>query len=227
MLSEKAFSIALIISLAVHGAIFFQRLNLSISSKAKKEQRLELRYVKNPPKIKRDNISKAVLKKEPFLKCHPKITAEFKKFPPSISREDIFKKTNTVISQGPVFVKPELMRPDIIAVKKKISLPALALEKIDNPAYVSYYQIVREKIKRAAYQNYTRNETGTVYLSFVISGFGELKNIQLIEEKSSPNMYLRDVALRSLSDVVSFPAFPKELDYPQLSFNVIISFEIE
>ncbi|MDI6758435.1 MAG: hypothetical protein QMD94_01995 [Candidatus Omnitrophota bacterium] len=222
MFSEKVFQIALIISLTVHGVVLFQNLNFSISPKAKTEQRLELRYIKNPPKIKRDT-PKAALKKEPFLKCHPKIRAEFKAPP----QEDIFKKANTVISQRPIFIKPELMKTDIIAVKKKISLPAVALEKINNPAYISYYQIVREKIKRAAYQNYTRNETGEVYISFIISSFGELKNIQLIEEKSSPSMYLRDVALRSLSDTSGFPAFPKELDYPQLSFNVIISFEIE
>ena len=42
----------------------------------------------------------------------------------------------------------------------------------------------------------------------------------------SGNPYLRDIALRSIK-ASSFPNFPKELDYLQLTFNVVISFEIE
>jgi len=35
------------------------------------------------------------------------------------------------------------------------------------------------------------------------------------------------VAEKSIFDASPFPAFPKDLDYPELSFNVIISFQIE
>jgi TonB family protein len=86
---------------------------------------------------------------------------------------------------------------------------------------------VREKIRRAAYQNYTRIETGEVYVSFIISNDGYLKEIKLIPEKSSPIPYLRETALKSIKEASPFPNFPKDLDYPQLSFNVVISFEIE
>jgi TonB family protein len=125
------------------------------------------------------------------------------------------------------FSKPIFTNPEMTAFKKKISLPAIEMAKIDNPSYISYYQIVREKIRRSAYQNYTHNETGEVYVSFIISNDGYLKDVHLVEEKTTVNDYLKDIALRSIRDASPFPNFPKELDYPQLSFNIIISFEIE
>jgi len=73
------------------------------------------------------------------------------------------------------------------------------------------------KIRRCAYQNYSRTETGEIYLSFVIGQDGSLRDLRLVEEKSTPNYYLRDIALRSIRAASPFPAFPKELDYPQLS----------
>ena len=228
MFSDKAFTITLVLSAIVHGVILFQNpnLNVNIFPKDKKEPILEVSYVKSPQETK--EYSKTTPpKKEPFLKLSSKITATKITPPPYIDRENIFKKNREIISQKYAFYKPAFVKPDIIAVKKKISLPPIDLDKIDNPSYISYYQIVREKIRRAAYQNYTRAEVGEVYLSFLIFSDGSLKAMQLIEEKSSSSPYLRGIALRSIKEASPFPNFPKELDYPQLSFNVVISFEIE
>ena len=228
MFSDKAFTITLALSVITHGIILFQNpnLNLSIFPKDKKEPVLEVSYVKSPQETK--EYSKTTLsKKEPFLRLSSKITANKTNPPPFIDRESIFKKNREIISQKYVFTKPAFAKPDIIAVKKKITLPPIDLDKINNPSYISYYQIVREKIRRAAYQNYTRAEVGEAYLSFLIFSDGSLKAVQLIEEKSSPSTYLKEIALRSIKEASPFPNFPKELDYPQLSFNVVISFEIE
>ena len=56
---------------------------------------------------------------------------------------------------------------------------------------------------------------------------GNLKDVRYIEDKSSPSYYLKDVSMRSIREAAPFPAFPNDLDYPQLSFNVIISFQID
>jgi len=229
MLSDKTFSITLILSIITHGVILFQSPNLNILPKDKKETILEVRYVKSPQETQatKEYPKTTLPKKEPFLKLSSKITATKITPPPFIDREGIFKKSKESISKEYVFTKPAFAKPDIIAVKKKITLPPIDLDKINNPSYISYYQIVREKIRRAAYQNYTRAEIGEAYLSFVISSDGSLKAVQLIEEKSSPSPYLREIALRSIKEASPFPNFPKELDYPHLSFNVVISFEIE
>ncbi len=153
---------------------------------------------------------------------------------------DIAEKRNQLLSidkqasksrenalKGPLLTKSYLKKPEIVSVKKKISFLSVDKEKTHNPTYTSYYQVVREKIKHAAYQGYTRTEMGEVYLSFVISSDGDLKQMRIVDEKSSFSPYLRDIALKSVKHAGPFPKFPKELDYPQLSFNVIVSFEIE
>ncbi len=228
MFSDRTFQIAFLLSLITHGIILFQNpnLNLNIFSINKKEQNLEVRYLKSPAETKE---SPKIMepKKEPLLKLPSKITVAKTAPPPFIDKESIFKKSKEIISKEFAFTKPTFIKPDVIAIKKKITLPPIDLDKVNNPSYISYYQIVREKIRRAAYQNYTRVEVGEVYLSFVILSDGTLKEIRLVEEKSSSIPYLREIALRSIKEASPFPNFPKELDYPHLSFNVVISFEVE
>jgi TonB family protein len=226
MFSDRVFQIAFLLSLITHGVILFQHSNFVTLSRNQKEQKLEVSYLKNPPATKEEPRN-FIPKREPFLKLPARITLDKRTPPPFVDRESIFKRNKEINPSNYAFNKPALIKPDIIAIKKKITLPPIDMDKINNPSYISYYQTVREKIKRAAYQNYTRTETGEVYATFIISDDGYLKDIKLVDEKSSPNQYLRNIALRSLKDASPFPNFPKELDYPNLTFNVVISFEIE
>ncbi len=219
MFSDKIFQLTVIISLIAHSIILFgaPALNLNILPVNKKEGNLQVSYVKNT----------APNNKELLLKLPSKIAISRMPLSPFKENEGIFQKRNETILQGHNFTKPAFIKPDVIAVKKKITLPPIDIDKINNPSYISYYQIVREKIRRAAYQNYSRTEVGEVYLAFAILSDGSLKKIQLVEEKSSSNLYLRGVALKSIKEASPFPDFPAELDYPELSFNVVISFEVE
>jgi outer membrane biosynthesis protein TonB len=227
MNQDKVFQIALIISLIAHSTIFLNSPNFNLFPTHKKESKIEIVYLKAPPQIP-ERKKQLSLKKEIILRSSPKIrTADKIMDAPAPNREGIFNRLKLTVNKESEFVKPTVIKPDIIAVKKKITLPPIEINKINNPSYVGYYQIVREKIRRAAYYNYTHTEIGEVYLAFVITADGALKDVRLMEEKSSQNIYLKDIALRSIKDAAPFPSFPKDLDYPQLSFNVIISFEIE
>lgn len=221
MFSNKVFQIALLASIITHGVILFQNINLPSFSTKQKEEKLEIRYIEQPKKPK--EAPKPIRPKKELLSV--------KRPPPpfiDIDKENTFKKDKKVgLPDSAPLIKPAFTKPDIIEIKKEITLPPVDIDKIKNTSYLSYYQIVREKIKRTAYQNYTRTEVGEVYLTFVISKDGYLRDIRLIEDKSSSNPFLRDIALRSIKQASPFPNFPKELDYLQLSFNVIISFEIE
>jgi TonB family protein len=227
MFSERAFQITLVISLLVHGFILLQNPNLNLFPKLKGDQKIEVNYVKTPKETETVEKSEASPKKEPLLKLPERITVNKRPPPPFIDKESIFKDNKSITEKDISFAKPAFLKPDIIAIKKKITLPPIELDKINNPTYLSYYQIVREKIKRAAYQNYTGKEVGEVTVSFVILNDGTLTELKLIEEKSNQSLYLREVALRSIKDASRFPVFPKELDYPQLSFHLSITFEIE
>ncbi len=155
------------------------------------------------------------------------ITGE-KKPPPFIDKQqEIALRSRENAPKSLSLIKPYLMKPEIVSIKKKISFLSVDQDKAHNPLYLNYYQVVREKIEHAAYQNYTRIELGTVSISFVISSDGNLKQTRIIDEKSSFSPYLREVALKSVKNAAPFPGFPKDLNYPQLSFNVSISFQKE
>jgi TonB family protein len=235
MVSDRVFQFTLLISAALHLAVLLQNNYLSHPTRPnnkKKDDLLEINYLQ---KVFEKDITQA---KDPGLKLGivPSVTSRIaaakKAPPPFIDRRGILKEKNSpLLTRKSLFApsvlkKPEI-KPDIIAVKKKISLPHVDIDKISNPSYLSYYQIIREKIRRCAYRNYATSNTGEVYISFIVSSAGYLEEARLVEEKSSADVYLTEIALKSVNDASPFPKFPTELDYFQLSFNVIISFEIE
>ncbi|MFA4983936.1 MAG: TonB family protein [Candidatus Omnitrophota bacterium] len=231
MLSDRIFLTALAISIFIHGVIIFHAPGFNpfcFNLKKKAEENTEIRYLKKEPEIN-DIRQKTPRKADLPLKIPSRFSASRVAPPPfiNIDKETLARKDRKILSRQPEFNKPVLTKPDVIAVKKRITMPAVDIDKINNPSYLSYYQIIREKVRRAAYQNYTHNDTGEVYLSFVVSRNGFLSDMRLVEEKSSASSYLREIALRSIREASPFPAFPKDLDYPRLSFNVIISFEVE
>ena len=230
MTSNRALQIAFLISLVTHAAVVSQNPGYLFFSSPRENRKITLNYVKTPPKENKTNPGTSAAKQareEPLIKIPPKISMDKRFPPPFIDKDEMFKASNPDIRNDLSFNKPALIKPDIIAIKKRVSLPAVDLDKINNPSYINYYQVVREKIRRAAYQNYNRVETGEVYITFIISKEGYLNDIRLVTEKSSDNIYLKSIALASVQNAAPFPNFPKELDYPQLSFNVVISFEVE
>ena len=231
MHTEKIFKVSLAASFAMHAVILFQNPNLSLFSFQRKEPSVELRYIpapKNEAKAPKKTIT--IQKNDPFLKLPPKVSMDPVSPAPYQNRDKLLAPQKMITSQTRL-AKPSLIKPDIITIKKRISLPSVKptedATKISNPSYINYYQMVREKIRRAAYQNYTHNRTGEVYITFLVANDGHIKEVRLIEERSSAEAYLKDIGLRSIRDASPFPNFPKELDYAELSFNVIISFEIE
>ena len=221
---------ALLVSAAVHIAVLSQNTSFSLLSPfTKKEEKIEVTYLKHPVPQKKAglNIRPILPKSEPFLKLPTKITVDNRVPPAYIDKEKMFNREKQLNLRDSTLMKPVSSKPDVISIRKKITLPPVDLDKINNPSYVSYYQIVREKIRRSAYQNYTHTDTGEVYVTFVISNDGYLKESRLVEEKSSAAAYLHEIALKSVKEASPFPNFPKELDYHELSFNVVISFEIE
>jgi len=220
----------ILVSTAVHVAVLSQNTSFSLfPSFNKKEEKIEVTYLKQPTPQKKPslNIRPILPNSEPFLKLPAKITVDSRAPLAYIDKEKMFSREKQLNLRDSSLMKPVSVKPDIISIRKKITLPPVDLDKINNPSYVSYYQIVREKIRRAAYQNYTHTDTGEVYVTFVISNDGYLKASRLVEEKTTAAAYLHDIALKSVKEASPFPNFPKELDYPELSFNVVISFEIE
>ncbi|MDD5568452.1 MAG: TonB family protein [Candidatus Omnitrophica bacterium] len=228
MIFNRTLQIAFIVSFATHIVVVAQNPGNMFFPQAPKAKKLEINYIKTTAKVNAQAPKKTVNPaSEPLLDLSSKINLSKRNPPPFIDREVLSKVNTRAMRKEMLFDKPALVKPDIIAVRKKITLPAVDMAKIGNPSYIGYYQVVREKIRRSAYQNYNRSDTGEIYVTFVISNAGYLNDVRLVEEKSRGADYLKEIALASVRNAAPFPKFPKELDYSQLSFNVVISFEVE
>jgi TonB family protein len=228
MILNRTLQLSFLASITIHLIIVLQGFTFNAIITKKSPKKIEISYIKNSSKEVRKDIKLGSAKKEPLLDMNAKVGLDKRIPPPFIGKEENLRPIKQSVRQDFVFSKPDLIKPEAIVIKRKVSLPAIIdMAKIDNPSYVSYYQLVREKIRRAAYQNYSSNETGEAYVTFIISSEGYLKDVRLVDEKSSASSYLRQIALDSVANAAPFPKFPKELDYPRLTFNVVISFEIE
>jgi len=235
MNSNHLLRYTLLVSFLVHGMVVFQSPRFNPFTPAPTVQEIAVRYIKEAPQSKPlpKNLTdsgrqKLIPMNEPFLRLDSQIVTGTRSAPlPYVEPVNLASGLKALPNKPAEFSKPIFTSNEITAIKKKITLPEMNTPKINNPSYINYYQIVREKIRRSAYQNYVHNITGEVYISFIISNDGYIKDVRLIEDRTSANSYLKDVALKSVWGASPFPNFPKELDYPQLSFNIIISFEIE
>lgn len=132
---------------------------------------------------------------------------------------------------GSVRKKSGLTRIKTPVIREKslsgiVSFPEANSPFAKNPAYMSYYDVIREEIKAIASLNSPLMAEGEVYLTFILDSNGQLKALKLIEEKSVPDQELRRLAYDFVKQAAPFPPFPSDLKHSQLSFNVIIEFRL-
>lgn len=95
----------------------------------------------------------------------------------------------------------------------------------ENPAYMEYYRLVREKVRASTFHNYDSNRQGEIFASFMVLKDGTLKNIE-VNPKAAASKTLRKIALKSIKNAAPFPAFPQELkSYHYLRFVIPIYFK--
>ena len=223
MFLDKSLRIALLISVIFHTVVFLPLPHFRNLSVQKKLPSLKITYLA-PEKVSL---------REPLVKDnYPKLAKQTNEKDVAVKPEI---KTDWTLKGPDKPLKQEEAKPqnyqlaNTTAATKytKIEIPP-ELPREKETLYLNYYQSIRQKIRTFVVKNYPRFiACGEVCLYFVLSSSGRLKEINVIEERSSPNELLREIAEKSLRDASPFSAFPKDLDQPQLSFNVIISFELE
>lgn len=120
--------------------------------------------------------------------------------------------------------KPEHMRT--MELSHRISIIPIKSEKINNPVYAAYNEMVRDRIKEKVYDNYDKMEMGTVYLTFLLDDHGVLKAAQIIPEKTHASAHLQEIAMRSLREASPFPAFLKGMSLSEYPFNIEIQYQV-
>jgi hypothetical protein len=120
--------------------------------------------------------------------------------------------------------KPERMRT--MESSYRVSITPIKSEKINNPVYAAYNEMVRERIKERVYANYDKMERGTVYLTFLLDEHGVLKAARIIGEKTDASDHLQEIAIRSLREASPFPPFLKGMNLTEYPFNIEIQYEV-
>ena len=129
--------------------------------------------------------------------------------------------TNKNISS---FRKPQIITKN---TKKIVFSESFHLEKSlrKNPAYMNYYRLIREKIRKNTYSYYKNDDKGKVFLNFVVLKSGELQSLFLGPD-SVASSSLKEITLASVKNAAPFPPFPEELkSYAHLKFSIPIYFK--
>lgn len=211
MSESKTFQIAVLVSVVVHSVFLISLPSIPFTPTKRSLEKLKITYYE----VKK--------KAEPIVRKLP-----------DIKKEEILKPLKPV-SKEPKKVKSEEKEKGLTSVKEvkeKEFEKVIAEEKDDarKATYISYYKAVREKIRQFADRNYPKNRVlgeGEVFLSFVVASSGELLRVRVVNERSSDNSLLRNIAINSIRDACPFPPFPKGMNQYQITFNVVISFELD
>ena len=200
---DKSLTVALLISAIFHLAIILPLPYFNRSLVKKSPYAIKITYL----------AAEEIALKDVRRKAKPLAAIQHK----APKKEDLKPKPLDDLTH---FAKPT---PEHLAIEIPPELP-----KEKEALYLNYYQSIREKIRKIVLNNYPRYiACGEVCLYFVLTSNGELKEIRVVEERSSQNRLLKEIAERSVYQASPFLAFPNDLNQPQLSFNVIISFELE
>ena len=146
----------------------------------------------------------------------------FKEPPPYLDlKKDILDIQKT---KERIFTKPET-KNSLTNIKEVVFLKSK--DDMDSfPAYINYYEEIREKVKNAAYNSFRSRSTGRIYLNFTLDNSGNLVNIYLNNSTSTSSAILKRVAKDSVETSSPFPKFPKELgQFKTLTFNLAIHFK--
>ena len=230
-MTNKFFYICCIISLLLHIATIQIFLSRKAAFKKKSTEPMEVVYKKiNPSQLQKAKSEPAQAVKVLKNKMETPL-----KGVDILTKKDSLKST---ISQEPFDVSKfsgklhseKKQAPKILLSDHgpKITIPLLKTEKITNPQYLNYNDRIRQKIRQRAYQyaNDPDFQKGEVYLTFVLESNGDLKETKIVNNKTFANDYLRRVGLKSIEESSPYPPFPKDFNYPELTFNVVISFEL-
>lgn len=220
-MEDKIFRIAIIISLIIHLAVFV-RFYVDKKDLLVVKKDPEVSYKIERP-VRKASESEVLARKVESIAPNKDVLG-VPQLPPAPSSKNFFKETGNMEDSFKMFDrKPERIKG--AKVTKEVSVPMLKSEKINTPSYVTYYQIVRDRIRERAYMNYTKLSVGEVYLTFIIRADGALVALQILPDKTTANQFLEEVGLKSVQEAGPFPPFPQDLSYPELTFNVSISFQ--
>ena len=233
MYENKSFQLAVLISILIHFAVFLSAPHMGVISIKEAMPVIKITYVKPKDVVK--NIGKIIGQKPQYLP--PPLEPQAL---PDVKKDDIINPPETEVPVVPKQAEREAAGSDtqvssgraVIQNNSGKKFETIINEEKDSgrkATYISYYRSVREKIRYYADRNYIREGStgeGEVFLSFTVTSKGELLQVAVIEKRSIEDPLLRNIAINSVRDASPFPVFPQGMNQYQITFNVVISFEL-
>lgn len=109
--------------------------------------------------------------------------------------------------------------------RKQIVITPMTSEKINNPAYAQYSDMVRARIEEKFYALYDRQGSGRVFLTFVVGQDGRLKDFQIIDEKTDASEHIQELSLMGLKQASPFPPFYKGMALLEYTFKIEVQYQ--
>ena len=164
--------------------------------------------------------------------------------PPAMSKEETVRETlfqkeavikgseqavGRITGHLPVSLPVSQIPRDTLPQKGTLSeeeiITGLHLSNEEKPLYLTYYQSIREKIRKSVYAHYPHGvERGQILLTFVLFSDGKLKEIGAKDENPFQNRRIKELAIRSVIDASPFPPFPGGFKRPLVPFRIMITF---
>jgi outer membrane biosynthesis protein TonB len=225
MLETKIFRLSMAISASCHAFVLVGMVFAQVHEVKKPIKAVEIVYTPAPATRPQKSLPRPEIK--------PVLVKADKHVPQIVAVEDQdMSGLGKAFEKGPGQLSGAKKEPVSFASlegKKVVSIPLLNSEKLSSPRYTNYHDRIRDKIRNRAYffADDPAFQEGEVCLSFVLQSDGNLKEIKIINDKTHANDFLRSIGLRSVQESSPFPPFPADLRYPELPFNVVISFKMD
>ncbi len=212
---------AVMISLAVHTALlcvlYFNRIT-SADYNALRRNHVEISY--NPVHKRPVDIKEHPIKPSQHLD----LSNNQKFFSDGTIPVSLMKEKQALPFE--MFNESKPQRMSVMELSHKISIMPIKSEKINNPVYAAYKDMVRDRIKERVYANYDKMEAGSVYLTFLVDSHGLLIQARIIPEKTNASQHLQDLALQSIREASPFPPFLKGMSLSEYSFNLEVRYQV-
>lgn len=222
---------ALAVSLSAHILILFSLSALNVLPKDKGVKKIEVNYLRIKPQAlenarnkakPRDSLDKLSLSQPLFLSARNKLPEDSLPFPGRSGTNGRLSAPSASL-QKPALGRIEFFRDSAIKLSEVEMESSLKLTR--KPAYLTYNNFLRERVRRCLYNKFSEvSDEGVVCLKFSLKADGSLLEYRVIDEKSQASERLKRMAVEGLLDASPFPPLPKELDSPQAAFSVIIHF---
>lgn len=145
-------------------------------------------------------------------------------------------QSKTKQSQNPEPIRPQVVKQAPVSPKNEVVLASPGSHSLSHPflptsaqegmAYMNYFEVLRDRIQVSV--RYPKEwAAGEVYISFVIKSNGNLKldTINILENGSTNNRFLREAAIQSIMAASPFPQFPKGLNRQEICFNIPLVYQ--